>query len=65
MTEQELLEWGRKESEMRQRDLESVTDEASLKVAQNEAKKRRSVVGLSAGQAALWVRRADVDTLRT
>lgn len=55
MTREELIKWGRKEDKLRANEIASIHSENDLKMAQDAAKKRRRVVGLSASQAALAV----------
>jgi len=61
MTEQELLEWGRKEDETRKTELATVKSQADLTRVQAAAKKRRRAAGLSASDAVYAVKLAQLD----
>ena len=56
MADDELAEWGRKEDQMRQAEMQEVNSGAELEFVQKACAVRRKQVGLSAGQAARWVR---------
>jgi len=58
MNAKEELEWGIKEDKQRRKDLEVINCQNDLDLAQEAAKRRRLVAGLSRGQAVLLVRDA-------
>jgi len=51
LNDQEKLEWGFKENELRQNDLAVVHSQAELEIAQEAAKQRRLLVGVNRGEA--------------
>ena len=63
-TEQEFLEWGLKENEIRLTDLSGLPNKEQLDKLQQGAKKRRSEVGLTATQATIAVTMAQKHILK-
>ena len=51
MTDDELAAWGTAENAARKADMEGMASATDLAVAQEKAKARRKLVGLTAGQA--------------
>lgn len=54
--EEELTAWGQGEALSRAGELENLASAEQLQTAQAAAKERRKLVGLSMGQAFIWVR---------
>jgi hypothetical protein len=60
MTTEELVAWGATENAARKADLANIKSETDLQRAKDAAAKRRKAVGLTAGQAAKWVKEAQM-----
>jgi hypothetical protein len=54
--EEELMKWGREEAMLREGEMHKVKSAADLAAIQKACRQRRNKIGLSAGQAAWWVR---------
>ena len=56
MDDEQLANWGRQENALRQAEMAGVQSDADLKRVQAACAARRRAVGLSAGNAAYWVK---------
>lgn len=58
MTNEELLEWGKKEMEIRKTELQDIQSEAHLKQIQADVANRRKAAGISRSDATYAVMQA-------